>query len=193
MRPAEEIAVTVRTGGGTPPIVICLRASLRAASRLERNYGLRQLCTKLGECHFGATVDTIVEGASLSRHEVLAIFSTVPIGSAVAELCEPLFEFVLALAGIDPEAKPDARKTRGMSYTEYHERLFSIATGWLGWPPADAWAATPSEIIEAYKGRQEMFAAIFGTSDTAEDTAEPTPEQVRANLATLRAISGGRA
>jgi hypothetical protein len=32
----------------------------------------------------------------------------------------------------------------------------------LGWSPTVAWEATPAEITEAYRGKRELLAAMFG-------------------------------
>ncbi|MEA2897358.1 MAG: hypothetical protein QOJ84_2973 [Bradyrhizobium sp.] len=75
----------------------------------------------------------------------------------------------MALAGADgnsaSEPKPDAER---IPFAEYHTRLFRLATGWLGWTPADAWEATAAEITEAYKGRRELLSAMFGSGKSDE-------------------------
>lgn len=49
-----------------------------------------------------------------------------------------------------------------MSQAEYHAWLFQVATGWLGWSPAETFAATIPEILLAHRGRSDLLAAIFG-------------------------------
>jgi hypothetical protein len=68
-----------------------------------------------------------------------------------------------------------------MSFTEYHAKLFRLATGWLGWTPEAAYDATPTEITEAYKGRLELLSAVFGSGDQGEDV-EAGDEDARRQL-----------
>lgn len=49
-----------------------------------------------------------------------------------------------------------------MSQADYHAWLYKAATGWLGWSPAAALAATLPEIHLAYEGRIDLLGAIFG-------------------------------
>ena len=35
--------------------------------------------------------------------------------------------------------------------------------------PSEAWAATPAEITEAYKGRRELLGAMFGGGKATDD------------------------
>lgn len=100
-------------------------------------------------------------------------------------LIDPLISLVLALAGVDDEHAAEPRTAaQPITYAEHHTKLFQIATGWLGWTPAEAWAASPAEIIEAYKGRVELLASIFGGADAEpEGETELSPEQFRAFVA----------
>src|SRR5690606_40333271 len=77
-------------------------------------------------------------------------------------LTNAMAEFVLAIAGIDPNdptpAKPSGKPA---DPEQVFAQLFSIATGWLGWTPEEAWNATPAEIIAAKGGRTEMIVEIL--------------------------------
>ncbi|WP_343039068.1 phage tail assembly chaperone [Propylenella binzhouense] len=88
-----------------------------------------------------------------------------PLVMLAGSITEPLARLVYALAGIDPDADPDAEakhKAASTTFREHHEKLFVLATGALGWTPAEAWQATPAEIMAAYEGRMELLAALFG-------------------------------
>lgn len=97
---------------------------------------------------------------------ILNALDAMPLRRGVETLIPPLVNHVLALAGVDPDAdatppKPE-RAGEAIPFADYFERLFTIATGWLLWPPEAAWNATPAEITAAYKGRLEMLKAIHG-------------------------------
>jgi hypothetical protein len=97
-----------------------------------------------------------------------AIGSVPSLKSGIEHLAEPLIRHVFALAGFDQEETGEAKAStnaKPMSFAEYHNKLFSIATGWLGWGPNTAWSATPAEIIVGYKGKLDMLQAVFGVKD----------------------------
>jgi len=82
-------------------------------------------------------------------------------------------EFLLALSGNDAaDVVGEHGVKEQISYLDYHERLYRLGTGWLGWPPEVVWSATPAEILEAQKGRVEMLKAVFGGKQ--EDGADET-------------------
>lgn len=149
-----------------------LRASLRAAIRLERRHGFQKLSRGIAEGSYSILAD-IVRECARTRDDANAILSIRPIGKLIEQLTAPCYALVLALAGIDEASKPVSRgNSKSVSFSEYYESLFRIAAGNLGWTPDDAYAATPAEIIEAAKGRSELLAAIFGGG--AEKPAEET-------------------
>lgn len=193
MRLADD-EITVSIGDDT----MFLRPSLRAAFRLERRYGgFSNLITKLAECNVTAMADVIRESSGQSNGpDFLDHIAYMPLGPAIECLIEPLIDHVFALAGIDrhaplPPAQSDAVSSR-ITFAEHHAQLFRIATGWLGWTPAEAWDATPAEIIEAHKGRIELLQAIFGGGKSDTPT-EPDFERDEAGIAGLKflAASGG--
>ncbi|WP_287245996.1 hypothetical protein [Mesorhizobium sp.] len=113
------------------------------------------------------------------------------------ELADELTRLVAASFGIDADAehaKPRKQADKEFTIEESLEQLFEIGTGWLGWSPADTWAATPAEIIVAQRGLVAKLKAIHGT---AEDKPEydpleaVSPAEVARGIATLRALSVG--
>lgn len=151
---------------------IRLRASLRAAFRLERRHdGFDKIVKGIADGNFSIMADVIRESADPQSAFAgfLDCIDTLPLRIAVERISEPLFAHVMALAGADgnsaSEPKPDAER---IPFAEYHTRLFRLATGWLGWTPADAWEATAAEITEAYKGRRELLSAMFGSGKSDE-------------------------
>lgn len=138
-----------------------LRPSLRAALRLARTYGT-----------FGPVLSGIQEGSVTIMGRVigecgieslaLADLFTLPgrsLASRIAELRPIALNLVFGLLGIDPDAEqtPADKTAKPADLVEGFEDLFGFATGILRWTPADAWAATPGEIIAAANARQKAF------------------------------------
>jgi hypothetical protein len=144
---------------------IHLRATLRAAFRLERTYeGFHNLSEAIALGHVAAFADLIRE-ASDDPKAVDYYFDYVgnnPMLVSIMELREPLLKFILILSGADDKGGDKASSGPRITFEEYHTKLFRIATGWLGWTPEQAWNATLAEILEAHQGRTEMLASIFG-------------------------------
>ena len=170
--------------------------TLRAALRLARRYGTYgALIAKIMEGQVEAIADTISEGADFptALPVILADIERRGVLSVVSLLKAPLVDFVVSLAGPTPRDDGKAQaKTSGPSLTfdAFHEQLFQIATGWLAWTPAEAWAATPAEIIAARDGRIAMLKMIFGS---AEGTGEnQTPHDQLSLDEQALAVFGGR-
>jgi hypothetical protein len=181
MRLAED-EITIDLGHE----VITLRASLRAAFRLERRYGgFDKIIRGIADSNLSIMAHVIREGADprSSFAAFLDCIDELPLQLAIERISEPLVAYVMTLTGVDSdnkgEAKPDAKP---MPFAEYHTRLFRMATGWLGWTPADAWEATPAEITEAYQGRLDMLSAMFGSRKEDDDTIERPDENTRREL-----------
>jgi hypothetical protein len=165
---------------------IYLRPSLRAAFRLEsRHGGFDKILRGVADGNFTMMADVIREGADArsSFADFLDCIDELPLRLAIERISEPLIAYVMTLTGVDSdnkgEAKPDAKP---MPFAEYHTRLFRMATGWLGWTPADAWEATPAEITEAYQGRLDLLSAMFGSRKGDDDTIERPDENTRREL-----------
>jgi hypothetical protein len=165
---------------------ICLRPSLRAAFRLERRHdGFDKIIKGIADGNFSIMADVIRESAE-PRSNFLNCIDALPFRIVIERISEPLIAHVMALAGIDGDATsepaPDAER---IPFAEYHARLFRLATGWLGWTPADAWEATPAEITEAYKGRRELLSAMFGSGKSDETTIAKSDASTRRHLNAL--------
>lgn len=164
---------------------IYLRPSLRAAFRLERRHdGFDKIIKGIAGGNFSIMADVIRESSDprSSLATFLDCIDALPMRMAIERISEPLIAHVMVLAGVDSDAvnepKPNAER---IPFSEYHTKLFRLATGWLGWPPADAWEATPAEITEAYKGRMEMLAAVFGGGKTDSITKPDQSARQRLN------------
>lgn len=173
--------------------VIRLRASLRAAFRLERRHGgFDKIVKGIAGGNFSIMADVIRESSDprSSFAEFLDDIDAMPMGLAIERISEPLITHVMALAGVDSgatrEPTPEAER---IPFAEYHTKLFRIATGWLGWTPADAWEATPAEIAEAYTGRRELLSAMFGSGKGADNTITKADKQTRSRLNAIGDLS----
>jgi hypothetical protein len=182
----EEIAV-VHLGH-----VVILRPSLRAASLLERLHdGWPALLRKVEEFDT-STITAIIRAAASDRsaaEALLATFSTRPIAELHKTLSGPLSALLMGLLEIDDtddtrDDKP-APASAPLPWAKAYTQLFEIGTGWLGWTPAETWAATPAEISAAMKGHVAKLKAMHGgTDDEAPAHARPAQNEAQrqANL-----------
>ena len=163
-----------------------LRPSLRTSMRLVRRHGLTGLLAAAQGFNVTVIADMLKE-AGVKPSVLMAEIASSGLGSVRNRLTSAMAEFVLAIAGIDPNDSTHAKPSgKPADPEQIFAQLFSIATGWLGWSPEEAWNATPAEIIAAKGGRTEMIVevlkAAFGTSDT-DKTGKPvdtySPEQLR--------------
>ncbi|MCO5159822.1 MAG: hypothetical protein M9939_01690 [Mesorhizobium sp.] len=171
---------------------VVLRPTLRAAYRLNRrDGGFPALSQGVLDGDMGALADVIEEGAG--RPTAIAdLLKDVAINGVerLAELREPLLEYLAQLLGLDdakPTDQPADTNAPTMSRTEYLERLFQIGTGNLGWTPADTWAASPAEIEAAFKGRCDLLRSIFGGGDDQARAENKVPMSKRV-AATMKAL-----
>lgn len=170
-----------------------LRPSLRAAMRLERHSGGYQgLLKAIGDGSVLAFSAVIAECSDLLRPErFLLAPGPEPIGDRLGRITPPIVALVLDLADVAPpssdraEAKPTGETiTLGKAFAE----LFGIATGVLGWPPADAWSATPAEIWAALEAHVAMLRAQHGVTDEPEPRLGPDNSPL--DSAGLAALAG---
>jgi hypothetical protein len=166
-----------------------LRPTLRAGMRLARRHGLSRLLVAVRD--FNTTVITdVLRECGIRSALLFAEIGTIGLAVVRRRLTDPLAEFVLAIAGIDPNAEPStAAPVKQLTPAEYHTRLFEIATGWLGWSPEHAWNATIPEIIASKAGRTDLITdvlkAVFGTPDTTEDATPSYTSERLAEIAEL--------
>lgn len=164
MRIADQITIIV---GGE---VIELRPCLRFAMRLERRPGsFEKLLTDVADGSLSAAVEIVGDHTGM-------LFLKNHVFEALPSIGDALVAYVMACVGINSDNAPsDDKKAKGksaplVSFTEHLADLYRIGTGWLGWTPTQTLDATPAEIMEAFRGRQEMLKAIFGG---AEEKSEP--------------------
>ena len=170
---------------------IRLRPTLGAAFRLEQKYhGFHNLFNAVASGSVSALSDVIKEGCGQTTaltNYLDGVDEDCPYVIRLEPAIRQVCAFLLALAG--DEVADDIRENgvrEQITFLEYHTRLFRLATGWLGWSPEIAWAATPAEIIEAQKGRVEMLKAVFGGKQ--EDGGDETTTDIRSARDRLNAL-----
>jgi hypothetical protein len=152
-----------------------LKPTLRAATRLERQLdGYEALCARILAGNFSLIISIIVETSAtpITTAQIHAALQDRPLGEHLPDLMHAALSIVAKLAGHDADA-PDAASNSNnnrTSYRQLHRELFRIAAGNLGWSPDQAWNATPAEILEAYRGRNDLLRSIFGGSDSDGET-----------------------
>jgi|GEM_PF-1907652 len=142
-----------------------LRPSLRHALMLsQRTGGLGKLANEIRDGSYTAALAVIEPQAATA-------FIENKVFNDLESLTGPLMRYIALCAGIDPDDLPteDKRVAKGQAKSvpveEYLADLYRKATGWLGWTPDTALDATPAQIMEALKGRQELLTAVFGAGD----------------------------
>lgn len=169
---AREITITIAGE------LIALRPSLRHAMCLESREG-----------SFAQLIRDVTDGSLTAALEIIRPNHPIPLLDAkimdagLDNLRAPLLLYVAACAGIDEELSDDAEAPgKPVSFEEHLTGLYRIATGWLGWPPHVALDATPTEIIEAHKGRLAMLKAIFGGANDEEQVPVDMTERFKTVL-----------
>lgn len=183
-----------------------LRPSLRATTRLVRRHGLPALYVAVQDFNVTVIADMLRE-AGIRPALLLAEIAAIGLGKVRFRLTGPLTQFVLAVAGIDPDDTTPSKPATGkpMTLEQFHTQLFETATGGLGWAPEEAWNATTAEIVAAYKGqtahlirtgmlveqKADQTANHYSPERLAEiEAAGQDPEFDRAGLMKLKALLG---
>lgn len=177
--------VTVRHAG----LSVTLRPSLQAAMTLERLHdGWSGFLLSLDQFQL-TTVQALIRASAVSSSAAEALLSslaTEPLEQIKATLegpCVALMRMFLNLSDDDEGQGAETPKQKGkaLSWSDAYAELYQIGTGWLGWTPQETWAATPTEITEAFKGKLAMLKAIHGSAE--EEPAQPsndyTPERLK--------------
>ena len=165
---------------------VSLRPSLRAATQLEQYQGgFPALILKLQELDT-ATIKAVIHAAATDRQEATAFLSGLankPLHMIDNTFLEPLYRLITGL--MSPSRKPAETQSTGtpVEWSDLYADLFKIATGWLGWTPTDAWAATLIEITEAFDGHVAKLKALHGDGETdTADNAATDAAQRQANI-----------
>lgn len=166
--------ITLEHGGNA----VTLRPSLRAVARLEAKFSFETLFRNVYEFNL-TTIREIILTASQSRQDAAAFLSSLsekPLSLIYAVVAAPVTDLCNAFIPADePDSKPATGKP--IPWPEVYRELYRTATGWIGWQHADAWAATPTEINEAYVGHIAKLKAIHGSDEDHKNTEDKPAKQ----------------
>lgn len=172
-------------------LAVTLTPSLRAATLLERLHGGFPALLERVQAFNLTTILEIINVAAPTPAPILEALRNTPLRTIRDVTFGPIVKLLTALmmsgdetgsaTDNDTPAKPKPTG-KPVAWADLFAQLYKIATGWLGWTPATAWAATISEITDAFDG---LIERIKATSGTHEDEAETgtTPEQREQNEA----------
>ncbi|WCR04759.1 hypothetical protein [Paracoccus saliphilus] len=175
---------------------LTLRASLRAAVALDNLPGgiagaydglLKQSFTTFRAVILATATD---QGEA---HAYLAHWSDKPLASFILSTqaaCLAVIAAVLTSGDDDADNEASSRASNSgtqepVPLREYFKTLYSYATGWLGWSPAETWAASPAEIEAAFTAHIDRLMKLTPSlsNDDADDQPKTstayTPEQLR--------------
>jgi hypothetical protein len=166
--------------------IFILRPTLRAAFRLDQIYeGFQNLHRAIADGSLGASTDLISQTVTdPTRWAAYALAPNSTIARDLLAAPDQLLAFLMVLIGAN-EKSDKSQTGKPISFGEYFVELFRIGTGWLGWSPAETWASTPAEILNAHAGRVAMLKAIFGSKssdDQPADIADGSLASVKDNL-----------
>lgn len=182
MNPLHAQMITVTYAGNSVDLV----PSLRAATYLEqRQGGFAALLQRLQQFDTG-TIKEIILAAATDRAaalKLLVAFQTAPLREIANAVTAPAFVLITAL--MTPAKQGEAAKAptgKPVAWSDLYADLYQIATGWLGWSPADAWSATLIEITSAFDGHIAKMKAMHGVADADDTNHGPSDEQRQANI-----------
>lgn len=177
---------------------VWLRPSLRAGLRLERQHGgFAPLLQAFDHGNVTAIASIIAE---TGHHPCPISFLTQPgaepLVARLARIAPALIALVLDLADVAPaheiEPDPEAPTSSGRTtLADAYSDLFGIATGVLGWSPADAWSSTPAEIHAALASYMDLNRAQNGLPPLKRTRSGPDDDVLdSAGLDSLRSLEG---
>ncbi|PVA06117.1 hypothetical protein [Thalassorhabdomicrobium marinisediminis] len=165
IKPHAYDTFTLSYGGNT----VALRPSLRAATHLEQLHtGFPNLLKKVAEGDT-ATLREIITSAATDRtaaHNILSAMAGAKLKNVQKAAIKAAYAVIQAILTPNPDIaeKPTeaTAPAKPVEWADLFNDLYRIATGWLGWPPETAWAATIPEITEAFEGHTAKLKAIHG-------------------------------
>jgi len=155
---------------------LVLKPTLRAAAILAVKYdgSFQNLANALYRGELRAFNDIVRYGTGVDSAltDYIDTHNDVPLNVALNLLVRQAVAFIHALTGADhPEGDSASVNATGkVTFPEFYQRLFYLATGWLQWSPDEALDATPAQIIAAYQALCEKLKAIHGGGSRDEET-----------------------
>lgn len=165
-----------------------LSPSLRAATQLERLHDGFPALLRRVQAFDLTTIRAIITIAATDKQEArvfLAGMANAPLATIRNVTTAPAFVLLTALmTPVLPKGEATkAPSSNPVAWSELYSDLFQIATGWLGWPPAYAWAATLIEITSAFDGLiAKLKATNGGDTDETQSNSVASQDQRQANI-----------
>ncbi|TGN68269.1 hypothetical protein E4L95_01925 [Paracoccus liaowanqingii] len=181
LQPAFEIVLEAH--GQT----VTLRASLRAAVTLDAMPGgFPQVHNQISRLSYTAIRAVILATATdrQAAHRFLAASADMPLRESLPD-AQAACLAVLASILPQPDEAAQSRATtaEAMPLRAYFQTLYEYATGWLGWTPAEAWAASTTEIEAAFAAHVDrlvkMTPGMSGDQSTRSASTTYTAERLR--------------
>lgn len=173
VQPAFEIVLEAH--GQT----VTLRASLRAAVTINAMPGgFPSVCDQIARQSLSAIRAVIRASATDQRdaHRYLAAVKDMPLRESLQDSQAACLAVLMSILP-EQEHAPQSHATasEGIPLREYHQTLYSYATGWLDWTPTEAWAASPAEIEAAYTAHVDRLVKMTpGASGDSEQSKAST-------------------
>ncbi len=154
-----------------------LRPSIGAAFRLMEKYGDMPSLSQQTLAGSVTAIADIITACSLeydANRTLSTLVEKEPLGELASDLLPPMLAHLANLSGFDKhrvsKAHAKSSSTKPIaSWVNHYLDLYGIATGFLRMSPADAWEASPVEIMLAYDKRVEILQAMNGVvSEEAE-------------------------
>ena len=163
-------SITILHGGNA----VQLRPSLLAAYRLNARYGVTKLFNGVAEGRLGVILDILAEGGASPN---FGLAPRTSLRDTLDNLKAPIFKFLAICFGADDSTNTSTstKPAKPLDIEAGLAALFEVGTGWLGWTPADTWAATPAEILTAQRGLVAKLKAIHGSAESAADDVHSSP------------------
>ncbi|SHH03926.1 hypothetical protein SAMN02745157_0209 [Kaistia soli DSM 19436] len=179
LRLADDIVISI--GPGVP---IRLRASLRAAIRLER-IGFSRLASAIVEGNVTLIKAIIVEGAEDDPSDLLDELDFGPLGKTLRSLQEPLLRFLLILSGVDPDESqrpPQATPAitaKPFSLAKHYRRLYGACIVTFHWTPDQVLDATLAELDVALNAHIHALTVAEALSKELPPPAHPDDQDLQ--------------
>lgn len=168
---------------------VTLRASLRAAMAIDNlPGGFPKIWEQIAQQSVTAIRAMILSTATdrQEAHNFLAEAARQPLSRSLPEAqvaCLAVLACYFPATAETAESRTTSAAERTTLRAYFHQ-LYGYATGWLGWTPAETWAASPVEIEAAFTAHVDRLVKLtpgLAGSDQSEggSSTHYTPERLR--------------
>ncbi len=166
--------------------VVTLRASLRAAVAIDNMPGgFPKVWEQIAQQSVTAIRAVILATATERQeaHTFLVAAARQPLSQSLPG-AQAACLAVLACYFPDTAEVAESRASTAAERTTlraYFQQLYGYATGWLGWTPAETWAASPVEIEAAFAAHTDRLVKLTpGLSAEGDDHPKGNPNEYTA-------------